>query len=434
MSKIKNTTTEEVEKKKSLGWTATGPLGKFSQYMDQFLIFAEREQEVKMMAYALLMREHVLLEGIPGSAKSLLASSVLGNITGGKFFKQQFTAFMDEQYIFGPQLFDELKKGKVIHNIKNSIVDCDFAFLDEFMNANEQVLNSTNEVLNERTFTRNHQRVNCPLITAVMTTNKNRHGEKDLAAVYDRIMFISEVRQVDGEDARREMYINSMAGKFKKFETFSLEDLKKCHEIIDKSKVKYSMGVLDCFTNLTKKFEEETKRTISDRTAIKSLLFLKIVALLEQSDRVMIDHCKYLKMIFCKTNDTNDEANFDAIFVRISGDYKKLESEIRLVNEIEKTMKQVKENSKKATGYSDYKSLHNIASGLMKKIKLETQDLQKEAKNSIDRVQEELDDIIEVIKSKVIEFRSRKGDTGAENDTDWIGNLGKSQEEGKDEN
>jgi MoxR-like ATPase len=146
----------------------------FYDYCDSFnSLFVSRNREIKQLMYAVLCKDHVLFVGGAGVAKSLLAKYFFSGFSG-KIFKQQFTAFMDETYLFGPQDIDALKKGLIIHNVKDSLVDSEFAILDEFFNANEETIVACNGPLNEREFSRNGQQVKSPLITAVMTTNQHR--------------------------------------------------------------------------------------------------------------------------------------------------------------------------------------------------------------------------------------------------------------------
>lgn len=264
-----------VKTKKAVASVEEAKLQEFVAYCKQFEVFSEREQEVEQIMYAILQREHVLLKGAPGTAKSMLAMSMLKGISSAKIFKTQFTAFMDEQYVFGPQLIDELKQGRIVHNTTNSLADVDFAFLDEFFNANEETIVSCNEVLNERTFTRNNQQIACPLNTAIMTTNQERETEKKLKPIYDRIFFTSKVIRVADGMARKAMYRNALSGKLNSFQSqFSMDDLRSIHAWIDSTDVRVSEAILEAFDNLLRDYQQEANEYISDRKAIKSLRFL----------------------------------------------------------------------------------------------------------------------------------------------------------------
>src|SRR3990167_6419859 len=82
-------------------------------------------------------QKHMLLMGLPGTAKSQFAMNVFGSIDGARTFGIHLTKQTTEEYVFGPINIEELKKGNVIHNTKDSILDADFAFIDEFFDASD---------------------------------------------------------------------------------------------------------------------------------------------------------------------------------------------------------------------------------------------------------------------------------------------------------
>ncbi len=299
----KSTTQNKQANKKKTVPVFAPTLEGFSDYSKQFEVYSEREKEVAIFKYAILMKEHVLLKGAPGTAKSMMSKAFLENIIKAKMFKQQFSAFMDDSYVFGPQLLAEFKKGNIVHNTKNSLVDCNFAYLDEFFEANTQLLTSCNEVLNERTFTRNAQTEKSPLITAVMTTNRDRETEKTLQAVYDRVLFKSKVVKVSSEEGKLAMYKNAMSGNLGNFGTFSFDALEKVFKLIDSSSVKFSTGILNCYSLIQKEYQAQSNEDISDRTAIKGLKMLKIVALLAGRTRVTLEDFAELRYLFCTANE-----------------------------------------------------------------------------------------------------------------------------------
>jgi MoxR-like ATPase len=287
----------------------------FQDYMDSFKVFSERDSEIAQISLALMTREHVLLTGKPGTAKSEMSMRILNGISGAKIFRQQFTSFMDESYIFGPQIIEELKQGKVVHNILNSLADCEFAFLDEFFNANEETIVSTNEVLNERTFTRNYQQVKCPLLTAIMTTNQDRTDEKKLMPIYDRIMFTSNVIRVEND--RIQMYKNALSGSLRPTGTYSVDKLKNLHTLLDSSAVVIPDGILELFDSLLKDYQDKAEYFISDRKAVKSLRVLDIMAMMRGAKEVEMEDLRALQYAWVPTNDAVKLATFDACYASI---------------------------------------------------------------------------------------------------------------------
>lgn len=332
-------------------------LGEFVEYANAFNVFAEREGEIKLLMYALLNKEHVLFKGSPGTAKSQLAMGFMGNIQGMQVFSQQFTAFMDESYIFGPQLIDELKKGIIKHNTVNSLVDCEGAFLDEFFNANEETIVACNEVLNERTFTRNGQREICPLVTAVLTTNQERESEKKLLPIYDRILFTSKVLRVADEAARRKMYKNAMLGRLDIPATFHKDKLFAIHRFIDSIKVEFSDGFMTLLDKLLKEYQEQAHLYISDRKVVKSLKFLKICALLAGRRHVVPMDLEELRYVWTVLNEPTMQSIFDACFVKVKAEFAKIEKEMNMIQNFNSTVAMIKSRVNEVVGYGDLKAL-----------------------------------------------------------------------------
>jgi MoxR-like ATPase len=248
---------------------------KLKAYKDFFSdinsLFFEREFEVNQIMYALMIREHVLLKGIPGAAKSEISRRVFGGMVGSRTYKAQFTRFMDEAYVFGPQLMDEFKKGIIRHNTKDSIVDADFAFLDELLNASEELISALNEVLNERTFTRQGQHEKSPLVTAIVTTNQDRESEKELRAFYDRMMFKSDVQELTDQANRVKMYESTLSGKFHTQPEFDYDYLKDIHALIDSGKITFDSAMLNFYDMLITEYVSQSGVFISPRKKNKML-------------------------------------------------------------------------------------------------------------------------------------------------------------------
>ena len=297
-----------------------------------------------------------------------------------------------------------------------------FAFLDEFFNANEQVITSCLEILNERTFTRNGQEVECPLITAVMTTNRDRTDETDLAAIYDRMIFRAKVNKVTKDDNRTEMYLNAFKHKFDTFAPLDFAVLQRVRAKIKGDTVKCSIGIMESYSRLISGFEKESDAYISDRTAIKGITLLKIVALLKGEARIDLNMFRELRLIFCRVGDANQLAQFDSVFLTIKKDNEHLEREVKLLKDIEKIFDGVKGSLKMASVYGDYKKLRIESSELMKRIKTETTNFRRDSKETVSTIQEELDDVIKGVDHKITDMQSAN-DPEAKKDTDWFTNM-----------
>lgn len=285
----------------------------FMEYAQEFNVYQERSREIDMLTFAVLCKEHVLFQGVAGTAKSELSRQFFRGIQGARAFEQQFTAFMDESYVFGPQVIDELvKKGNVIHNTKNSLADTEFALLDEFFNANEELVVACNEVFNERTFTRNQQKEKCPLITAVMTTNQDRQNEVKLKPIYDRIMFTSTVLKVSDTINRAKMLRSSVEKSLTVGATYSYEDLSDVYDYIDQCEVEISDSFVVALDKLCTEFQKQCKKYISDRKEAKTLRFLRVVAIMDNSMELTEEHLAFAKYAWVNLNVPSEETAFDS--------------------------------------------------------------------------------------------------------------------------
>lgn len=146
-----------------------------------------RERLVEQTLLAILSREHLLIFSRTGTAKTLYAQSVFGEFDA-ETFTIQLTKGTTEEAVVGAYDLNEFKAGRIWHRTQNSIVTADFAFLDEFMDANDMVLRSILGVLNERRFSKGEQTQEARLHTAIAVTNYLR--QSDMAeALMDRFLF-----------------------------------------------------------------------------------------------------------------------------------------------------------------------------------------------------------------------------------------------------
>lgn len=167
-------------------------------------MFVEREDVLMQIALALLCREHVLLTGPPGTAKSLLASSVLGRLideeTGGpSLYARQFTESTVQTDLVGPINFKTLTEtGRTEHFTDEGILGAAHAFLDEVFDGRDMLLRATLNVLHERELKQGTRITKGRFECAVMASNRYiadviESSRETLLAFVDRIAFIGFV-------------------------------------------------------------------------------------------------------------------------------------------------------------------------------------------------------------------------------------------------
>jgi MoxR-like ATPase len=166
--------------------------------------FVERKQVLQQIALALLAREHVLVTGPPGTAKSQLAHAAFGRIvcesTGApSMFARQITESTVQTDLIGPIDFKNLMAtGRTTSFTDEGLLGSVHAFLDEVFDGRDMLLRSALNLLQERHVKQGGHiergRVEC----ALMTTNRYiadvvAHSRDTLLAFVDRIAFISFV-------------------------------------------------------------------------------------------------------------------------------------------------------------------------------------------------------------------------------------------------
>ena len=111
----------------------------------------ERDDVIDLVLTALIAKEHVLLVGPPGSAKSLLLDALL-RWAGGSKFAILLTKYTVPEEVVGPVSLAGLKSDRYLRITSGKLPEADFAFLDEVFKASSAILNTLLRILNERTF------------------------------------------------------------------------------------------------------------------------------------------------------------------------------------------------------------------------------------------------------------------------------------------
>jgi MoxR-like ATPase len=150
--------------------------------------FVERQGAVRAILVALLARQHAVLLGPPGAAKSDLIATVAGLIGGGaglSTFVYLLTRFSVPDELLGPISVQGLKQDHYRRLTTARLPEAEIALLDEVFKANSAILNSLLSIMNERVFDNDGRRVPVPLLSLFGASNELPQGD-DLAALWDR--------------------------------------------------------------------------------------------------------------------------------------------------------------------------------------------------------------------------------------------------------
>ncbi len=263
----------------------------FFQELDRS--FVERADVLVQTALSLLSREHLLLTGPPGTAKSLLVSSVLGRVldetTGGpSFFARQFTESTVQTDLIGPINFKTLTEtGRTEHFTDEGMLGAVHAFLDEVFDGRDMLLRSALNVLHERELKQGTRITKGKFECAMMASNRYLsevlEGSRDtLLAFVDRIAFVAFVPRAFAHPEHLAHVLRTQiggAGRPSLSEQLSVQDLDALQTLVDE--VHISDEICAGIAELLHKFDIELNacvradpgfvptRYLSTRTAVR---------------------------------------------------------------------------------------------------------------------------------------------------------------------
>jgi MoxR-like ATPase len=159
--------------------------------------FVGRREAVQLLGVGALCREHVLLLGPPGTAKTRVVERFC-RMLDTRPFSYLLTRFTEPAEIFGPidvRAFQEESRYQV--NTEGMLPQARIAFLDEVFQGSSAILNTLLTLINERTFRDGRPGSDgaTPLISVIASSN-DIPNDPALAAFSDRFLLRCRVRYV----------------------------------------------------------------------------------------------------------------------------------------------------------------------------------------------------------------------------------------------
>ena len=161
--------------------------------------FFERENEVEGILVALLSRQHMLMIGPAGTAKSALSVELAKIVQGTEYFQWLLTRFSTPEEVFGPLSLKDLEQGVYKRNTATKMPEANLVFLDEIFKANSAILNSLLTLINERLFYNNGTPVKVPLMSVIGASNEYPEEGEGLEALFDRFLLRFELDYIADE-------------------------------------------------------------------------------------------------------------------------------------------------------------------------------------------------------------------------------------------
>ncbi len=249
--------------------------------------FLERNDIVDAMLAALLCKQHVLLLGLPGTAKSALASALTSSIDGARLFSWLLTKFSTPEELFGPVSLRALQQDRVARITTSKLPEADVVFLDEIFKANSAILNALLTVINERQFYNDGQAVPCPLRSMIGASNELPESD-ELEALFDRFLVrLSVPYLADAANVRALLTATARAGTDK----LTMDELRQCQA--EAAQVDVPPGIIDAVLAIKERVEEAGFRA-SDRRWQQSISLLRAYAYLNGDDAVGEDHLEII--------------------------------------------------------------------------------------------------------------------------------------------
>lgn len=245
--------------------------------------FYEREKEIEGLLVSILARQHMLLIGPAGTAKSLLSVELARIVQGASYFQWLLTRFSTPEELFGPVSLKELEQGVYKRNTAGKLPEAHIGFVDEVFKANSAILNSLLSLINERIFYNNGHPVQTPLITIVGASNEYPEEGEGLEALFDRFLLRYEVDYI----ADDHNFIGMLKGSNSPAQTpsITLDELQNLQFFVDV--VSVPDEVFQNLAEIRRKLKDEGIRP-SDRRFKQSLSLIRAKAMLDQRQDVQL--------------------------------------------------------------------------------------------------------------------------------------------------
>ena len=260
-------------------------------------VIVGQQMVIDQLLVALLAEGHVLLEGVPGTAKTMLVKT-MASLIGAEFGRVQLTPDMLPSDILGTSIYDlnnktfTLKKGPIFTSL---------LLADEINRTPPKTQSALLEAMEERQVTLDGRTQKLPELFMVVATQNPVEFEGTYPlpeAQLDRFMLKIMIGYPDA-DAERQMLLNWQDGYYRKksppLETcVTVEEILSARQQLDQVKVEES--ILTYLMEIVQKSRHlsDLQLGASPRAALSWLAAAKSHAAIEGKDFVTPDNVKFV--------------------------------------------------------------------------------------------------------------------------------------------
>jgi len=260
--------------------------------------FVDRDLAVDLLVLASVSREHVLLIGEPGTAKTDLVTRY-AELVDARHFHYLLTRFTEPSELFGPLDLEAFQRGTFHIRTDGMLPEAQIAFLDEVFQGSSAILNTLLTLVNERLFHNGAVRQPTPLITLIGASNQ-LPDDPWLQAFADRFVLRLQLDAVPDER------LEELLGQGWELERQRIESARQANEeqaarLLPSVKIENLMAVHAClaevdvspmqpvYASVIRELRAEGVE-LSDRRVVKGMKLIAAAALLrEASVAEMVD-------------------------------------------------------------------------------------------------------------------------------------------------
>ncbi len=272
----------------------------------------QREEVIDGALVALLANAHLLMVGPPGTAKSLLASTLCAQIQGAQFFQywlNKFTTWKD--LACGEVFIHEEERGgsKSIRfvNTEGKLLRAHIVVLDEIYKASTATAHALLPFLNERAYSINADMVkHAPLLSVFAASNELPGKEHDeLYAFSDRFLLRYEVQYLTPSQEGDSDFLDMLEGNATPPMTvLTFEDLTAlCGDV---ARIPVNRGLLSIVNAIRTTLALHHKIQASDRRYRSAIPAIRAQAVLNGHDRVELEDLAILAHILWTSRERSE--------------------------------------------------------------------------------------------------------------------------------